>query len=57
MLSVFLENGLIPSSQILKDATAPGAKFGYLRKLMDSNNGLFSGEQITLTQFEAETKT
>ena len=67
-MSVFLENGVIPNSTILKTATAPGAKFWYLTKLLDEKNaGIFSiaideayrsnAKQLTLTQYEAESKT
>lgn len=42
LLAVFLENGLIPSSEILTKLMAPGSKFEFMLYLVDVKNaGVF----------------
>ena len=60
-----LENGLIPSRNIIMQATAKGAKYNYLWYLVDEESSIIfkylerpsdKMAHMRLTEFEADTK-
>jgi hypothetical protein len=61
--ALFIENGIIPSPNLVEEVTKEGAKYNYLRFLVDTNTSLvFKYNQRTdsaflrLSEFEADVK-
>lgn len=65
-LAIILENGLIPCREVIVEATKEGAKFNYLRSLVDVEQSVLfkyleepandSEAYQMLAQFETDTK-
>lgn len=66
MMSIFLENGLLPSRETITEMTGEGGKFNFLRSIIDVDQSVIfkyleepsdaSAAYQMLAEFEADTK-
>lgn len=61
--SLFIENGIIPSPEIVEEVTRQGAKYHYLRHLVDTTTSLVfkykpaqDSSFFRLSEFEADSR-